>query len=204
MYLPTLLSFKNKKVAIFGCGNVGKRRAKKLLNAGAEVHIYSKDFDESLLNYGNVKFFKIDLSKVGEEELKNIIKNYDFIVTAVNEEINKKISEIAIKLNKFVNSSTEELNFIIPACVVKEDIIFSIYTGGRSPILAREIRKMVEKYIDEGEIEFIGAFRKFLKDKVKDSKKRREILEKLFTNERFQEELLRLIEKWEDDNNTEG
>ncbi len=63
---------------------------------------------------------------------------------------------------------------------------------------------MVEKYIDEGEIEFIGAFRKFLKDKVKDSKKRREILEKLFTNERFQEELLRLIEKWEDDNNTEG
>ncbi|ADG14099.1 siroheme synthase [Methanocaldococcus infernus ME] len=204
MYLPTLLSFKNKKVAIFGCGNVGKRRAKKLLNAGAEVHIYSKDFDERLLNYGNVKFFKIDLSKVGEEELKNIIKNYDFIVTAVNEEINKKISEIAIKLNKFVNSSTEELNFIIPACVVKEDIIFSIYTGGKSPILAREIRKMVEKYIDKGEIEFIGAFRKFLKDKVKDSKKRREILEKLFTNERFQEELLRLIEKWEDDNNTEG
>ncbi|WP_332247515.1 precorrin-2 dehydrogenase/sirohydrochlorin ferrochelatase family protein [Methanocaldococcus infernus] len=189
---------------MFGCGNVGKRRAKKLLNAGAEVHIYSKDFDERLLNYGNVKFFKIDLSKVGEEELKNIIKNYDFIVTAVNEEINKKISEIAIKLNKFVNSSTEELNFIIPACVVKEDIIFSIYTGGKSPILAREIRKMVEKYIDKGEIEFIGAFRKFLKDKVKDSKKRREILEKLFTNERFQEELLRLIEKWEDDNNTEG
>ena len=42
-------------------------------------------------------------------------------------------------------------------------------------------------------------FRAFLKDNIKDHKKRKEILNKLFSNERFREELLELIKKWEDD-----
>ena len=35
--LPVLLSFEGKKVAVFGCGSVGKRRAKKILKNGGIV-----------------------------------------------------------------------------------------------------------------------------------------------------------------------
>ncbi len=170
--------------------------------AGAEVDIYSKDFDEEILNLSkekkiNLKY--IDINKVSDDDLKNIIKNYDFIVTAVNEEINDRIKKIALKLNKFINSSTEEINFIIPACVVKDDVIFSIYTKGKSPLVAKEIRKIVENYLDNYDLDLIFKFRAFLKDNIKDHKKRKEILNKLFSNERFREELLELIKKWEND-----
>ncbi len=196
--IPILLSFKNKKIVVFGCGEVGKRRALKLYKDGALVDIYSKNFDNDIVKINDIKKIKIDLNNVDDKTLKNIIKKYDIIIAAVNKEINKKIVNIAKELNKYVNSSTsiEESNFIIPAYVEKNGIIFFIYTGGKSPLLAKNIRKIVENYLDKNDIEFIDKFRIFLKDNIKNQKYRKRILEELFTNDNFKKELNSLIEKY--------
>ena len=63
--LPVLLSFEGKKVAVFGCGSVGKRRAKKILKCGGIVDIYSKEFDNEIIklkdNNKNLNLIKIDV-----------------------------------------------------------------------------------------------------------------------------------------------
>ncbi|XRO77736.1 precorrin-2 dehydrogenase/sirohydrochlorin ferrochelatase family protein [Methanocaldococcus sp. 10A] len=204
--LPVLLSFDGKKVAVFGCGSVGKRRAKKILKNGGIVDIYSKEFDDEIKklkeNNKNLNLIKTDINQLSYEELKNIIMKYDFIVTAINEEINKRIVKLSRRLNKFVNSSTneKEINFIIPAYTEVDEVIFSIYTKGKSPLIAKHIRIFVENYLKSTDINMIAYMREYLKETYPKQKDREKILKKIFENERFREELKRLIEKWENDN----
>jgi len=204
--LPVLLSFEGKKVAIFGCGSVGKRRAKKILKSGGIVDIYSKEFDDEIKklkeNNKNLNLIKVDVNQLSDEELKNIIKKYDFIITAINDEINKRIVKIAKDLNKFINSSTkiEGVNFIIPAYTEVDEVIFSIYTKGKSPLIAKHIRIFVENYLKSNDINMIAYIREFLKETVPKQRDREKILKKIFENEKFRTELKRLIEKWENDN----
>jgi len=205
--LPVLLSFEGKKIAIFGCGEVGKRRAKKILKNGGIVDIYSKEFDEEILklkeNNKNLKLIKIDINKLSDDELKNIISNYDFIVSAINDEINRRIVKISKELNKFVNSSTnvEGVNFIIPAYTEVDEVIFSIYTKGKSPLIAKNIRIFVENYLKSKDIDLIANIREFLKENYPNQKDRKKILKMIFEDERFREELKNLIKKWEREKN---
>ncbi len=205
--LPVLLSFEGKKVAIFGCGSVGKRRAKKILKSGGIVDIYSKEFDDEIKKLKeknkNLNLIKVDVNQLSDEELKNIIKKYDFIITAINDEINKRIVKIAKDLNKFVNSSTkiEGVNFIIPAYTEVDEVIFSIYTKGKSPLIAKHIRIFVENYLKSTDINMIAYIREFLKETIPKQRDREKILKKIFENEKFRTELKRLIEKWENGNN---
>ncbi len=205
--LPVLLSFEGKKVAVFGCGSVGKRRAKKILKSGGIVDIYSKEFDDEIKKLKeknkNLNLIKVDVNLLSDEELKNIIKKYDFIITAINDEINKRIVKIAKDLNKFVNSSTkiEGINFIIPAYTEVDEVIFSIYTKGKSPLIAKYIRIFVENYLKSTDINMIAYIREFLKETVPKQRDREKILKKIFENEKFRTELKRLIEKWENGNN---
>lgn len=205
--LPVLLSFEGKKVAIFGCGSVGKRRAKKILKSGGIVDIYSKEFDDEIKklkeNNKNLNLIKVDVNQLSDEELKNIIKKYEFIITAINDEINKRIVKIAKDLNKFVNSSTkiEGVNFIIPAYTEVDEVIFSIYTKGKSPLIAKHIRIFVENYLKSTDINMIAYIREFLKETIPKQRDREKILKKIFENEKFRTELKRLIEKWENGNN---
>ncbi|MEO2117450.1 MAG: bifunctional precorrin-2 dehydrogenase/sirohydrochlorin ferrochelatase [Methanocaldococcus sp.] len=204
--LPVLLSFEGKKVAVFGCGSVGKRRAKKILKSGGIVDIYSKEFDEEIKKLKeknkNLNLIEIDINQLSDEELKNIIKEYDFIITAINDEINKRIVKLAKELNKFVNSSTktEGVNFIVPAYTEVDEVIVSIYTKGKSPLIAKHIRIFVENYLKSTDIDMIAYIREFLKETIPKQKDREKILKKIFENEKFREELKRLIEKWENDN----
>ncbi|ACX72351.1 siroheme synthase [Methanocaldococcus vulcanius M7] len=200
--LPVLLSFKGKKVVIFGCGSVGTRRAKKILKNGGIVDIYSMEFSEEIKSLkdrcDNLNLIKLDIKKLSDDELKKIITKYDFVITAIDPQTNKKIVKIALSLNKFVNSSTneEEINFIIPACTEVDGVIFSIYTGGKSPLIARNIRIIVENYLKSADLDGIAKFRDVLKEIIPNSKDRKKILEDLLKNEEFREDLKNLIEKW--------
>lgn len=198
--IPVFLDLKGFKVLMFGFGNVGKRRFEKFINAGSEITVYSEKIDlEHISNYKNTKFFETNVSNLSDEELYSIIKNHDIILTAIDEENNKRIISIAKNLKKFINSSTfeNESNLIVPACSEVNGVSFAVYTGGKSPIIAREVRKLVDNYLkdSEFELELQNELRNFLKSEIKDQKERKEVLEKVFSDKKFKLELLELIEK---------
>ncbi|EHP88329.1 precorrin-2 dehydrogenase/sirohydrochlorin ferrochelatase family protein [Methanotorris formicicus] len=197
--IPIFVNLEGFKVAIFGFGEVGKRRAKKLLKADADVDIYSKTFDTGGFEK-KINFIKCDVNEISDEDLEKIIKKYDIIVAAIDKKNNDRIVKIAKRLGKFVNSATfeDEANLIIPACTEVGGVLFAVYTKGKSPLIAREIRKLVENYLLSHEEDLIiqSYVRENLKEKIDNQKKRKEILEELFRNDKFKKELLKLIEKY--------
>ncbi|WP_459201629.1 precorrin-2 dehydrogenase/sirohydrochlorin ferrochelatase family protein [Methanococcus sp. CF] len=198
--IPVFLDLSGFNVLIFGFGSVGKRRFEKFLDGNAKITVYSKSIDKKdISKYENVKFFESDVTNLSDEELYSIIKNHDIIITAIDDENNKRIVSIAKSLTKLINSSTfeKESNLIVPACCSVDGVSFAVYTGGKSPIVAREIRKNVEEYLKNSEFEicFQNKLRDFLKNKIDSQNERKKVLEKVFDDENFQNELLKLIEK---------
>ena len=196
------------KICIFGFGNVGKRRFKKILNANPyKITVYAKnigkeDIDKYKNNYNNINinFVNCDIDNLNDDELKSIINKYDFIITAIDEKNNKRIVKISKELNKFINSSTfeKEINVIIPAYCEVDGIYFSIYTGGKSPLIARNIRKLVEDYLKNRKDDVLiqNGLRDFLKCNILSQSERKKVLEEMYKNEDFKKEFLKLIDRY--------
>ena len=202
---------------MFGFGNVGKRRFKKLLNANPyKITVYAKniskeDIDKYKNNYNNynnhnncnnihIEFINCDVDNLNDDDLKSIINKYDFIITAIDEKNNKRIVKISKELNKFINSSTfeKEINVIIPAYCEVDGIYFSIYTGGKSPLIARNIRKLVEDYLKNRKDDVLiqNGLRDFLKCNIPSQNERKKVLEEMYKNEDFKKEFLKLIDRY--------
>ncbi len=208
--MPLFVDLKNFKICIFGFGDVGKRRFEKILNANptpCKITVYAKNISKEDIgkyknNYNsiNIDFINCDINNLNDDDLKNIIEKYDFILTAIDEKNNKRIVRISNELNKLINSSTfeKEINVIIPACCEVDGIYFSIYTGGKSPLIARNIRKLVENYLKnhKNDVLIQNGLRDFLKYNISSQSKRKKILEEMYKNEDFKKEFLKLIDKY--------
>jgi len=204
--IPIFVNLKEFKVCIFGFGEVGKRRLNKIISANPDkITLYTKEeIDEKTLNYYknlcNIEFITCNIEDMTNEEIKEIVKQHDFIITTIDKENNKRIVSISKGLKKFVNSSTFErdINLIIPAYCCRDGIYFVVYTQGKSPLIAKNIRKLVENYIKnyDYEIDIQNNLRSFLKDNIPSQKDRKEILEEVFNNKNFKMELLELIKKY--------
>ncbi|MBP2144327.1 precorrin-2 dehydrogenase/sirohydrochlorin ferrochelatase [Methanococcus voltae] len=224
--IPFFLDLKDFNVAVFGYGDVSKRRISKILEGGAKIDIYSLENVEISEEYAykDISYKNCDITKLTDQELEDLIKKYDIIVTSIDKKNNERIVKISKNLKKMISSSTfeSEINFIIPAYYKKDDICFSIYTGGKSPLIAREIRKLVQNYLtdNELEIEIQEKVRKLLKSNDKTENKiknennpvcdtnifknqsgRKEILELAFNDENFKRKILNLINEYSKNKN---
>jgi len=204
--IPVFIKLKDFKVCIFGFGEVGRRRLNKIISGEPEkITLYTKEeIDRETKMYYknicNIEFITCNVEELTEEDIEKIIKEHDFIITAIDEKNNRRIVNIARRFRKFINSSTfeKDINFIIPAYCYKDGIYFVVYTQGKSPLIARNIRKLVENYIENHryEIDLQNCLRDFLKEHILSQRDRRMILEEVFRNKEFKKELLNLIEKY--------
>lgn len=204
--IPVFIKLKDFKVCIFGFGEVGRRRLNKIISGEPEkITLYTKEeIDRETKMYYknicNIEFITCNVEELTEEDIEKIIKEHDFIITAIDEKNNRRIVNIARRFRKFINSSTfeKDINFVIPAYCYKDGIYFVVYTQGRSPLIARNIRKLVENYIENHryEIDLQNCLRDFLKEHILSQRDRRMILEEVFRNKEFKKELLNLIEKY--------
>jgi len=204
--IPVFIKLKGFKVCIFGFGEVGRRRLDKIVSGEPEkITVYTKEeVDRETVDYYknicNIQFITCNVENLKDKDIEEIVKEHDFIITAIDERNNRRIVNIAKRFKKFINSSTFErdVNFIIPAYCYKDGIYFVVYTQGRSPLIARSIRELVENYIEEHryEIDLQSRLRSFLKECIPSQRDRKEILEEVFRNKEFRKELLNLIEKY--------
>ncbi|MBP2201846.1 precorrin-2 dehydrogenase/sirohydrochlorin ferrochelatase [Methanococcus voltae] len=222
--IPFFLDLKDFKVAVFGYGDVSKRRISKLIESSAKIDVYSLENVEISKDYTykDITYKNCDINKLTNQELEALIKKYDIIITSIDKKNNERIVKISKNLKKMISSSTfeSEINFIIPAYYKKDDICFSIYTGGKSPLVAREIRKLVQNYLNDNEleIEIQEKVRELLKNNGKNKKEnqngalfdtnifknqsdRKEILELAFNDENFKRKILNLITEYSKNKN---
>jgi precorrin-2 dehydrogenase/sirohydrochlorin ferrochelatase len=157
MRLPLYIDFEGKKVVVIGGGGVGTVRAKKFVEAGANVTVFSLEFSDELLRMsedGKVSLVKAD---VGSINLDSILKDANLVVVAIgNKDYNRKIMEIAAKHKTLVNlaNDADGTEVVVPFEGEKRGIRFSVTTEGKSGVVARRVRDAILRMLEEDEETF--------------------------------------------------
>ena len=166
-------------VFILGTGEVATRRANKFLDHGAIVKLAGNSIDEELSNNG------AELHSTDEAD--ELVEWADLVVIASGDvDLSNHVADIS--KDKLLNRADfpDDGNVIVPTSFNIGDIEISIFTGGKSPLMARQLRKRIQSIITEEdilEIELQDYSRSLLKEYVPDQKDRRDYLYMIFEDE---------------------
>lgn len=145
MYLPLYIDLRGKKVLIVGLGKVGKRRAEKLLKAGADVTV----MDWKKVEVGKItKFIK---QKLKPDRIPSLKEYFLVIVATDDKKLNAAIARKAKQEGCLVNRVDffEDGNVIFPAVVETRAGVISFSTLGENPHLLKKIKEMLEHGISK-------------------------------------------------------
>ena len=123
------------------------------------------------------------------EDVDELVKWADLVVVASGDE---DLSDYVSKISegKLINRADfpDRGNVIVPTSFEIGDVEISIFTNGKSPLMARQLRKKIQSIItdeDIMEIELQDYARLKLKNVVEDQKERREYLYGIFEDEKI-------------------
>ncbi len=187
-----LLDLKGKRAVVFGGGKTANRRVMKLLKAGAKVTVVSRDFTPGIERRKdkNLKLVKKEI-KAG----RNFIEKSDIVLIATDDSaLNDQLEKEARTLKKMVNRADKTSDFIIPATLETGDVTVSISTGGKSPAVAKNIKKRIKKVLSKDDLYLIKIeefAREKLKKTVKNQSKREKFLRELINRSDIIEKIRR-------------
>lgn len=162
-YYPIFVNLENKGCLVVGAGEVGKRKIQSLIDSGAGTVtiIDTRPADPEmapLLAQDHVSFLC--------REFRDTDLDGKFLVIACtsSEEVNWRISTLCAERGILCNivDQPEKCSFIVPATVKRGDLTVAISTAGRSPAMAKRIRKeLQESFGDEyaGLLTLMGRIR---------------------------------------------
>ncbi|MBQ9025874.1 MAG: bifunctional precorrin-2 dehydrogenase/sirohydrochlorin ferrochelatase [Methanobrevibacter sp.] len=170
------------KVFILGTGEVATRRANKFLDHGAIVKLAGNSIAQDLKDKG--------ASLHSTDDVDDLVEWADLVVVASGDE---KLSDYVgrISKDKLLNRADfpYDGDIIVPTSFNIADIEISIFTNGKSPLMARQLRKRIQSIITEEdilEIELQDYSRSILKKIIPDQKERRKYLYEIFEDENIQ------------------
>ncbi len=173
------LEMKDKNVLIVGTGDVGIRRARRFINAGANVSILAHSIDQEIKK----EFLDKGAVFYDDAERDRLLDECDLVVIATNDiQLNE---EIALKAkDKLVNcaSNISLSNVIVPSTFKLGSVTVSLYTDSKSPLMAKELRKKIQSVItpeDILNIELQEQIRQYLKDNIDSQAERKMIMLKV-------------------------
>jgi precorrin-2 dehydrogenase/sirohydrochlorin ferrochelatase len=175
IYLKT----SNLNVFILGTGEVATRRANRFLDHGANVRLAGNNLSSELEDKGAVL--------CSTDEVDGLVDWADLVVVASG---NERLCEYVSKIsgNKLINRADypQKGNVIVPTSFNIGEIEISIFTNGKSPLMARQLRKKIQSIITQEdilEIELQDYARLKLKEVIEDQKERRDYLYQIFEDE---------------------
>lgn len=204
---PIFLKLEDQRCLVVGGGDVAKRKIQSLLESGAHVLAVSRTFDGEILKLSqeNCKLV-LNGKNFEDRDLEGV---YLVIAATDDDEVNRRVYVKSIEADILVNVVDQPnlCNFYLPASVTRGNLKIAISTGGKSPAMAKKIRKELEEKYDENYtvlIECLGEIRKELFDKYPtEVKKRGDILNKIVNSilvenisEYSKDELFEEMRKW--------
>ncbi|TXS95768.1 uroporphyrinogen-III C-methyltransferase [Parahaliea maris] len=175
-YLPVCLRLRGAPVLLVGGGTVATRKARLLLRAGARLTVVapeaSAELQELLQDAGGE--WRAD-AYAGPADLAD----QSLVVAATPDAAtNRAVSEHAHVAGIPVNvvDSPELCSFIFPAVIDRDPLLIAVSSSGRSPVLARLVRRKIEALIPAaygGLAEFAGRWRDRVRDALPEEGARR-------------------------------
>lgn len=161
-YLPIFAKIRNQLCLVVGGGEVAKRKAGVLLEAGARVRVVAPQIDPALSALQGVESV---VARFDEVHLDGVT----LIIAATNDRsVNLHVSVLASARNIPVNvvDDPELCSFIMPAILDRSPLMVAFSTGGTSPVLARMMRSKLEAIIPQN-YSRLAAFAERFRDLVK-------------------------------------
>ncbi|MFZ5503219.1 MAG: siroheme synthase CysG [Pseudomonadota bacterium] len=180
-FLPIFLNVKGRRCLVFGAGEVALRKAKLLLDAGAQVTVVMPAMDATFNQSGCE-------CVVGELQACHLDGAALLIVATADIASGEQAARQARDLNIPVNvvDRPELCSFIMPSILDRSPLMVAISSGGASPLLARMLRATLETVIPHryGNLaRFAARFRATLQQRIIDPVRRRVFWEKVLQGE---------------------
>lgn len=148
-YFPIFMRLQDQPCLLVGGGEVGLRKARLLLSAGARLTVVSPQLAPELAQMaarGEVQHIaaNFDPAHVGGQKL---------VIAATDvREVNRLVSDTAQALGIPANvvDDPELSSYITPAIVDRSPLVIAVSTGGGVPVLARLVRARLESLIPAG------------------------------------------------------
>lgn len=163
-YFPISLNINEKQCVVIGGGSVAERKTLALLENGGQVTVYSPELTPQL---GELKD-KGAFQWVDRSYKKGDLNGAFLVIAATDDpEVQEAVYREANQQNILINVADvpKRCNFILPAALRRGDLTISVSTSGKSPALARKLRKeLEEQFGDEYAIilDFLGEAREHI------------------------------------------
>ncbi len=180
-YYPVNLDIRHQSCLVVGGGAVGTRKVKTLLDCGAAVTVVSPEVTSPLSVLAAENRISLKLRPYRASDLDGV-----FLVIGATDsrDLNRAIHDDARKQGKLCNIADQPdlCNFILPSVIERGDLIIALSTSGKSPALARRLRKQIEAQFGPeyaGFLKLMGAVRKILLKQTHDPAAHRLVFESL-------------------------
>lgn len=141
-YYPLFLDLEGRNVLLAGGGSVSARKAEALLRAGARVTVVAPDFADELARLAP------RLTLVHRRYEPADLDGQFLVFAATNDAaVNARIAEECRARGVLVNvaDATELCDFLVPAVIDRGSVQLAVSTGGKSPALARALKRELER-----------------------------------------------------------
>lgn len=142
-YYPIFLDIVERACLVVGGGKVGARKAKGLLAAGARVTVVSPEMDPSLEALRTEERLVLKRRPYRPDDMRGI-----FLVIGAtdNADLNQRVKKDAVAAKALCNvaDQPELCDLILPAVVNQGDLAVAITTAGKSPALAKRLRRQLQ------------------------------------------------------------
>ncbi len=154
MFYPAFIKISGRKCVVVGGGEVAARKAKTLLEAGAEVVVIAPEICARMEKLA----YPADAPSASDTgKIKHVARKYGkgdlrsaFIAVAATDDagVNLKICRDAEKLGILVNcvNPPEAGNFIVPSASERGGLSMAVSTAGKCPALAKLVRRELDNF----------------------------------------------------------
>ncbi|WP_324005917.1 siroheme synthase CysG [Aeromonas hydrophila] len=192
-YLPIFCRLDNKPVLLVGGGEVAERKARLLLDAGAQLTVVAPELDPELAELaanGSIEWL------AGEFAPQQLTGKWLVVAATDRREVNALVYQSANQARIFANvvDDPKRSSFIMPSVIDRSPLMVAISSGGKAPVLARLLREKLEALLPQhlGAVAaFAGSLRERVKARFASMGERRRFWERLLGADRLGQALAR-------------
>ncbi|WP_339329971.1 siroheme synthase CysG [Aeromonas hydrophila] len=192
-YLPIFCRLDNKSVLLVGGGEVAERKARLLLDAGAQLTVVAPELDPELAELaanGSIEWL------AGEFAPQQLTGKWLVVAATDRREVNALVYQSANQARIFANvvDDPKRSSFIMPSIIDRSPLMVAISSGGKAPVLARLLREKLEALLPQhlGAVAaFAGSLRERVKARFASMGERRRFWERLLGADRLGQALAR-------------
>ncbi|RQM93520.1 siroheme synthase CysG [Aeromonas dhakensis] len=164
-YLPIFCRLDNKPVLLVGGGEVAERKARLLLEAGAQLTVVAPELDPELAELaanGSIEWLAAEVAPA------HLTGKWLVVAATDRREVNALVYQSANQARIFANvvDDPKRSSFIMPSIIDRSPLMVAISSGGKAPVLARLLREKLEAMLPQ-HLGAVAAFAGSLRDRVK-------------------------------------